>query len=83
MVCSAYKMETQVLEGGKVEITVPIRPGVVVKVVVIAPDSATVAPNEDYEIPDEPSAAFCSRMSESALGELWNRPEEDEAWADL
>ncbi len=38
MVCSAYKMETQVREGGKVEITVPIRPGVVVKVVVIAPD---------------------------------------------
>ena len=83
MVCSANKTETQVPAEGKIEITVPIRPGVVVKVVVIAPDSATVAPNEDYEIPDDPSADDCTRMSESALRANWDTPEEDAAWAHL
>lgn len=65
MVCSAYKFETEVQEGGKVELTVPVARGVRVEVLVIAPDA------EGFD--------DLVQASESST-EFWNNPEDDAAW---
>lgn len=40
-------------------------------------------PLPEYEIPDDDGPDDCYLMSEESLAVIWNRPEEDAAWAYL
>jgi hypothetical protein len=63
---NAYKFETEVLPGGRLEITVPVAPGSRVEVLVITPDTV-----EDFQ--DLVDAAQSST-------DFWNNPVDDAEW---
>jgi hypothetical protein len=63
---NAYKFETEVLPGGRLEIAVPVAPGSRVEVLVITPDTV-----EDFQ--DLVDAAQSST-------DFWNNPVDDAEW---
>jgi hypothetical protein len=65
-------LEAVIEEGGKVRLLEPIDISVARRALV------TVLDEEPHAAADD-----CTRLSESALAEDWNRPEEDVAWSHL
>jgi hypothetical protein len=65
-------LEAVIDEGGKVRLLEPIDIPIARRALV------TVLDEEPH-----PSADECARLSEPALAEDWNRPEEDAAWSHL
>jgi hypothetical protein len=64
MPSKAYKFTTEVLEGGKVEVTLPLPPGSRVEVLVLT---------EEDDFADMVDAAT------SSMG-FWDNPEDDAEW---
>jgi hypothetical protein len=65
-------LEAVIVEGGKVHLLEPIEVSVARRALV------TVLDEEPHPAPDT-----CAQLSEPALAEDWNRPEEDAAWSHL
>lgn len=68
-------LEATIDEQGQVHLLTPVKPTACRRALVTVLD-------ENFGPLDEKSANI-TLMSESALGEDWNRAEEDEAWAHL
>lgn len=65
-------VEAVVDEHGNVHLLEPVRPGVARRALVTILDEEPV-----------PQASEAALLSEAALAQDWNRPEEDEAWSHL
>ena len=65
-------VEAVIDEQGNVRLLEPVRPGVPRRALVTILDERPAA-----------QASEAALLSETALGEDWNRPEEDEAWSHL